>query len=258
MGPKENTGICGIIGGMSHFSSDKYKPLIHEQVNKARGEYRCADIMTRDVDFQRIRDHMLAGRWSEIGIEMAEIAAWMVDGGADRVAIATNTVHKVAPQVIERIGEEHFLHIGDCVARQCHKRGANKVLLLGTAATMSGDFLRGRLEQNRLTVVVPDYETQGMIDDIIFKELVVNGEASDLAISLYITALENLLQSNPIDAIILGCTELSMLVAPFELCHARELLERNGKPFQAIDSTEAQIAALAQVCLGRWEPTLPQ
>jgi len=258
MDPKRATGICGIIGGMSHFSSDKYKPRIHEQINKARGGYSCADIMTRDVNFQRIRDHMVADRWDELGKEMAEIAAWMVEGGADRVAIATNTVHKVAPQVIERIGEEHFLHIGDCIARQCYECGAKVVLLLGTAATMSGDFIRGRLEQNGLTVITPDYETQGMIDDIIFKELVVNGEASDLAISLYTTALKNRLSSDPVDAIILGCTELSMLVRPFDLCHSSEMLKHNGKPFEAIDSTEAQITALAQVCLGRWKPTLPQ
>lgn len=257
MDPKK-LHICGIIGGMSHHSSSKYPCVIHDNVNLALHEHNCADLMTRDVNFQRIREKMLSGQWDAIATEMADIAEWMVAGGAERVAIATNTVHKIAAQVTARIGEDHFLHIADCIARQCQKQQVKKVLLLGTAETMSGDFISGRLEQNGLTVVTPVPAIQKELNNIIFDELchdLVKAES----VEWYWSALRNTLTANPVDGIILGCTELSMLVNPFVLSHTGELWQYNGdKPFQAIDSTQAQIDGIVDVCLGEWQPALPE
>lgn len=255
MDPKQ-TYICGVIGGMSYHSSSKYPRIIHDAVNQALGGHNCADLMTRDVNFQKIREKMTSDDWRLIGQQMAEIAKWMVDGGAARVAIATNTVHKVAGQVTAEIGEDHFLHIGDSIARQCQKQHAQKVLLLGTAETMSGDFIRGRLEQNGLEVVTPQLAVQHVLNDVIFDEL-CHGKVKEESLEWYYSVLKNMLATNPIDAIILGCTELSMLAKPFELSHTEELWQYNhGQPFTVIDSTEAQIAAIVQVCLGEWQPTI--
>lgn len=257
MDPK-TTHICGIIGGMSHHSSSKYPCVIHDNINLALREHNCADLMTRDVNFQRIRENMLSGQWDAIATEMADIAEWMVTGGAERVAIATNTVHKIAAKVAARIGEDHFLHIADCIARQCQKQQVKKVLLLGTAETMSGDFISGRLGRNGLTVVAPAPAIQKVLNDIIFDELchdLVKAES----VAWYESALRNTLATNPVDGVILGCTELSMLIDSFKLSHTSELWQYNdNRPFQVIDSTQAQIDGIVEVCLGQWQPTLPE
>lgn len=251
MDPKK-THICGIIGGMSYHSSSKYPRTIHDAVNLKLGQHNCADLMTRDVNFQRIRKHMTSHQWAAIASEMCDIAEWMVAGGAERVAIATNTVHKIASTVMARIGEDHFLHIGDCIARQCQKQQVKNVLLLGTAETMSGDFISGRLEQNGLTVITPIPAIQKVLNDIIFDELCRDLLKAE-SVEWYESALRNTLATHPVDGIILGCTELSMLIDPFKLCHTSELWQYNdGKSFRAIDSTQAQIDGIVDVCLGEW------
>lgn len=258
MDPKK-TCVCGIIGGMSYHSSSKYPRAIHDAVNNAMGEHNCANLITRDVNFQKIREYMTSNNWKAIGDEMADIAEWMVNGGAIRVTIATNTIHKVASRVTARIGEDHFLHIGDCIAHQCHKQLAKRVLLLGTAETMSGNFISGRLAQNGLEVVTPPPAMQKVLNDIIFGEL-CHDTVTDESVEWYWSALGNILStSSVIDSIILGCTELSMLIKPFELCHTSELWEFNeGVTFGVVDSAQAQIDGIIDVCLGRWQPTLPE
>ncbi len=257
MDPKE-VHICGVIGGMSHHSSDVYSSKIHTAVNSALGKHNCANLIQRDVNFQQIREKMILNQWKEIGNQMADIAEWMVQGGAERVTIATNTVHKVASAVIERIGEEHFLHIADSIASQCQKQQAKTVLLLGTAETMSGNFIRKRMEDNGLKVMVPAPAVQKVLNSIIFDELCY-GEVKEESVEWYQSVLKNTLAENPVDGIILGCTELSMLIKPFTLSHMQSLWQHNNnQPFIVIDSTEAQISAIAQVCLGTWQTTLSE
>lgn len=184
----------------------------------------------------------------------------MVKGGAERVTIATNTVHKVAEQVMERIGERHFLHIGDCITAHCYNQRVQRVLLLGTKETMSGNFIRGRLENGGLDVIVPDLIIQKELDRIIFREL-CRDSVRPGTVKWFHAMLSKMLREYAVDGVILGCTELVMLSAKLKEQDLFQLQQCNRccrQPVIFIDSAEAQIAAITQVCLGKWCQPSPE
>lgn len=257
--------VCGIIGGMSHESSDKIGEILHETANDYFGKQSSADYAQRDVDFERITQKMEEGDWAFLTGEMVEISKWLMAGGVDYVAIISNTMHRTADAVTAVIGEEHFLHIGDCIAYECKaKKDVKKVLLLGTKETMSGSSITKRLEKHGLVVCTPRECYHDMLNRIIFKEL-VRGRQVEASRNEYIAMIQNSLADNcGVDAVILGCTELNMLLEPFELEHRKDIWEynmanpphtsmdsrRDGKPFFVIDSSQAQINCLKRVVCG--------
>ena len=161
----------GIIGGMSYESSIHYYERINNQVNEIAGGLTCARMIIYNVNFEEIRKLMLDNEWDNIGEELARIAKVLEDAGADYIAIATNTMHKLADYVQSNIGIP-LIHIADCVADKCKERNVLNVGLLGTKYTMVEDFLENRLIENGLTVCTPSNEEDiNEIDRIIFDEL---------------------------------------------------------------------------------------
>ena len=161
----------GIIGGMSYESSIHYYERINNQVNKLAGGLTCAKMIIYNVNFEEIRILMLNNEWDKIGIELGKIAKTLENAGADYIAIATNTMHKLADYIQEQINIP-LIHIADCVADKCKEKKVLNVGLLGTKYTMVEDFLVNRLKENDLTVSTPKEEEQiNEIDRIIFDEL---------------------------------------------------------------------------------------
>lgn len=228
----------GIIGGMSYESSIHYYERINDQVNKLAGGLTCAKLLIYNVNFEEIRKLMLEGKWSEIGIELSKIAKTLETAGADYIVIATNTMHKLAEHIQSQINIP-LIHIADCVADKCKQKNISKVGLLGTKYTMVEDFLIDRLKQNGLEVTTPkNKEVIEEIDRIIFDEL-CKGEINASSREYYKNVINQMMKEAGIEGIILGCTEIEMLI------------KQNDIEIPIFDTTQAHIDSIVNYSLER-------
>lgn len=206
----------GIIGGMSYESSIHYYERINKQVNQIAGGLNCAKMLIYNVNFEEIRKLMLENKWDEIGVELAKIAKALETAGADYIVVATNTMHKLADYIQSQI-DIPLIHIADCVADKCKENNILNVGLLGTRYTMIENFLVDRLKQNGLKVTTPkDKESIDEIDRIIFDEL-CKGEIKDSSREYYKKVIKQMINEDGIEGIILGCTEIEMLIKQSDL-----------------------------------------
>lgn len=202
--------VIGLIGGMSWKSSAEYYRLINEAVSARLGGLHSARCLMWSFDFADIESCQRTGQWDDAAALMIDAAMRLERAGADFLVIATNTMHIVAPQVQAAITLP-LLHIADPTAGQIRADGLQRVGLLGTAFTMEQDFYKGRLsDQHGLDVLVPPASDRAVVHRIIYEELVhgVIREASRLA---YREVIDRLVARGA-DAIILGCTEIMLLV----------------------------------------------
>ena len=206
----------GLIGGMSYESSIHYYERINNGVNAIGGGLNCAKMIIYNVNFEEIRKLMLNNEWDKIGVELASIAKTLENAGADYIVIATNTMHKLADYIESQINIP-IIHIADCVADKCKENEVLNVGLLGTGYTMREDFLKDRLRKNGLTVSIPNSENEiNEIDRIIFDEL-CKGRINDNSRDYYIDVINNMKKQSDIKGIILGCTEIEMLISQKDL-----------------------------------------
>ena len=201
---------------MSYESSIHYYERINNQVNQLAGGLNCARMIIYNVNFEEIRTLMLNNEWDKIGIELGKIAKILENAGADYIAIATNTMHKLADYVQKQINIP-VIHIADCVADKCKESKVLNVGLLGTKYTMVENFLIDRLHENGLKVSTPrEDEIINEIDRIIFDEL-CKGKIKESSKYYFIDVINNMVKENGINGIILGCTEIEMLVKQSDL-----------------------------------------
>lgn len=206
----------GIIGGMSYESSLHYYERINNIINSKLGRLNTAEIIMYSVNFQDIEPYMRQNNWEKIEKELCDKAKKLENIGADIIVIATNTMHKLADKIQENINIP-ILHIADCVAKECVKQKIKRVGLLGTRYTMTEDFLKRRLIKNGLDVYVPNQEKDiNEIDRIIFKELCI-GKIEDNSKEYYINVINKMIKEFGIEGIILGCTEIEMLIQQEDL-----------------------------------------
>lgn len=200
----------GLIGGMSWESTATYYRLINEGVKKSYGGFHSAKILLYSVDFAEIEKLQVAGKWQEAGQLLSNAASRLERAGADCMMICTNTMHKVADQVASSICIP-LLHIADATAERIVKDGVKTVGLLGTSFTMEQEFYRGRLESRYgLQVVIPEETDRKIVHDVIFNELCL-GQIQEKSRLEYRRIAEDLSQRGA-EAIILGCTEISLLL----------------------------------------------
>ncbi len=203
--------VIGLIGGMSWESSVEYYRVMNEEVKRRLGGLHSARIHMVSVDFATIRSHMLVDDWQGAGEKLAEAARTLEQSGADVIVIGTNTMHMVAPQVAEAVSIP-VLHIADATADAVKKTGAENVGLLGTIFTMERDFYRGRLAENGITSIVPPKADRELVDRVIFDEL-CKGSFLDASRQEYIRIINDLAEKGA-QSVILGCTEIGLLVRP--------------------------------------------
>jgi aspartate racemase len=206
----------GLIGGMSWESSIEYYRIINEGVQARLGGLHSAKSVMVSVDFAEIEALQRQGRWEAATQIMIHAAQDVARGGADCVVICTNTMHKMAESVQEKI-QIPLLHIADATAERIQAQGLARVGLLGTRFTMEEDFYKGRLEERfGLQVLTPDLQARQIIHRVIYDELVLGKiEASSKAQYLDIIAT---LAGQGAQGIILGCTEIGLLVKQSD-CH---------------------------------------
>ncbi len=202
--------VIGLIGGMSWKSSAEYYRLINEGVGTRRGGLHSARCLMWSFDFADIEVLQRTDRWNEAAALMVDAALRLERGGADFLVIATNTMHIAAPQV-QAATSLPLLHIADPTAERIKAAGLRRVGLLGTAFTMEQDFYKGRLiREHGLEVLVPDADDRATVHRIIYSEL-VQGRILDASRQAYRDAIARLVARGA-EAIILGCTEIMLLV----------------------------------------------
>src|SRR3954452_16526431 len=200
----------GLIGGMSWESTVPYYRQINETVKQRLGGLHSAKIVLYSVDFQEIERLQHAGDWEAAGVVLARVARSLEAAGADFLVLCTNTMHKVAGD-IEAAVRIPLFHIADPTADAIKRAGHATVGLLGTRFTMEQAFYRDRLsERHGLRVIVPDPKDRETVHRIIYDELCV-GVISEASRSDYRRVMAGL-ASQGAQAIILGCTEISLLV----------------------------------------------
>jgi len=202
----------GLIGGMSWESSSEYYRIINQSVREQLGGTHSAKSVMVSVDFCEIEALQEAGDWEAATEMMIETAQQVERGGADLVLICTNTMHKMADEVADAI-QIPLLHIADATAHAVKAEGLDVVGLLGTSYTMEQDFYRGRLEEKYgLKVLVPDDAERAIVHQVIFDEL-VQGVIRPESKASYIEVMQGLIEQGT-QGIILGCTEIPLLVKP--------------------------------------------
>ena len=200
----------GLIGGMSWESTVPYYRIINETVKEKLGGLHSAKLVLVSVDFHEIERMQTAGDWMAAGEAMADAASRLQAAGADFIVLCTNTMHKVA-DAIERAVRIPLLHIADPTAAAIKTAGHTTVGLLGTRFTMEQAFYRDRLaQQHGLTVIAPDETDRDIVHRIIYEELCL-GKVLDASRNEYRRIMAKLVESGA-QAIILGCTEISLLV----------------------------------------------
>jgi aspartate racemase len=203
--------VIGLIGGMSWESSAEYYRIINREVRNRLGGVHSARSLMWSVDFGEIEHLQHQGDWDELTRRMIDAAIRLERGGAGFVVLCTNTMHRMADEIAAAI-RIPLLHIADPTAEKIKAAGFRKVGLLGTAFTMEQDFYKGRLEKVfGLEVLVPDASDRRVVHDIIYKELVA-GEVRPESRMAYCEIMARLVARGA-QAIILGCTEIMLLVS---------------------------------------------
>jgi aspartate racemase len=204
----------GLIGGMSWESTAIYYRLANELVRERLGGLHSARIVMSSVDFAEVEELQASGQWDRAGALLGAEAARLEAAGADFLVLCTNTMHKVAG-AIEASASIPLLHLGDVTAHAVRTAGLDTVGLLGTAFTMSQDFYRGRLESHGLQVLVPDEADQALVHRVIYDEL-CRGVVLEESRRAYVEIVDRLVARGA-QGVILGCTEIELLVQPDDL-----------------------------------------
>lgn len=204
----------GVIGGMSWESTATYYKMLNEGVKQALGGLHSAKIILNSVDFAEVEALQRTGEWDKNADILCKAAQSLEKAGADFVLIATNTMHKVAEQVEESVSIP-LLHIADATGHKLVEQGITKVGLLGTAFTMEQAFYKDRLtEKFGIEVIVPNGVQRKLVHDVIYNELCL-GKISRRSKDDYHTIIADL-SENGAQGVILGCTEIGLLVSQDE------------------------------------------
>ena len=202
----------GLLGGMSWESSAEYYRFVNEEVRDRLGGLHSADCIMRSVEFAEIEELQRSGAWEEAGERLAAEAAALVGAGAELLVLCTNTMHKVADQ-IEAAIDVPFVHIADTSADAVRAAGFTRVGLLATAYTMEQDFYVGRLrDRHGLDVLVPEAEDRALVHRVIYDEL-CQGRVLEASREAYRRVMADLAEQGA-EGILLGCTEVDLLVGP--------------------------------------------
>lgn len=225
----------GLIGGMSWYSTAEYYRVINTKVQERLGGHASADLTLQSLDFATIRRLQVEGDWEAAGRVLADAARRCEEAGAETVLICTNLMHRVAPAVQSAISVP-LLHIADAVADRALASGWRTLGVLGTRWVMEEDFYLGRLRERGLQVVVPIERDRAEVDRVVFDEL-TQGVISDTSRATYGRILADLAERGA-EAVVLGCTEIELLVGP------------GDSPVPLLDSMRVHAEAAAEAALG--------
>ncbi len=231
--PEAKMKTIGLIGGMSWESTAHYYRVLNQETAARLGGLHSAPLIVHSVDFAPIAAMQSAGEWDRAGEELNRVARGLEWAGADVLGLATNTMHVIADRVTEGVSIP-FVHIADPTADALLADGYDTIGLLGTRFTMEMSFYTDRLKARGLTPLVPDVERTNL-NGIIYEEL-CKGIIREESRRIYVNAIERLAQRGA-QAVILGCTEIAMLV------------DDSVSPLPTFDTTDLHAKALISAAL---------
>jgi aspartate racemase len=203
--------VIGLIGGMSWESSAEYYRIINREMNRRLGGVHSAQCLLWSVDFGEIERLQHEGDWDRLAEAMKDAAIRLERGGASFIVLCTNTMHRLADAISSAVSIP-LLHIADPTAEKIKAAGFRRIGLLGTAFTMEQDFYKGRLQRHHgLDVIVPEEDDRRIVHEVIYKELVL-GKIDPDSRQAYREIIARLIERGA-QAIILGCTEIMLLVS---------------------------------------------
>lgn len=227
--------VIGLIGGLSWESSALYYRIVNESVQKQLGGVHSARCLMWSFDFGEIEAWQRSGRWDMQTAAMIDAASRLERAGADLLVICSNTMHRMADEIQSAITIP-LLHIVDPAGERLRELGVRRVGLLGTKFTMEPEYYRGRLESRYgIEVLIPDAEDRETVHRVIYDEL-VKGKIEAASRMAYREIMARL-AARGVEAIILGCTEISLLVTP------------EDSPLPLLDTTELHAAAAVRMAL---------
>ncbi|PLX02067.1 MAG: aspartate racemase [Marinilabiliales bacterium] len=200
----------GIVGGMSWESTKVYYEIINEQVKQKLGGFHSCKCLIYSVDFAEIQKLQHEDKWEELDILMADAAKRLQIAGADFIVLATNTMHLCVEAIKEAV-EIPILHIAQATSSAIINKNINTVALLGTKFTMEKDFYKSILTKNNIEVITPNEQERDIIHNIIFGEL-VQGIIKDESRNKFMAIISRL-QLQGAEGVILGCTEIPLLIS---------------------------------------------
>ena len=230
--------VIGLLGGMSWESSAEYYRLVNELVRDRLGGLHSARCLLASLDFAEIERLQVSGEWDEAGAVLAQAARDLEAGGADLLLLCTNTMHKVADQV-EAAVQIPLVHLADTTAAAAVRSGLTTVGLLATAFTMEQTFYRDRLAAHGLTVLVPEADDRHEVHRVIYEELCL-GVVRDASREAFRGVIRRLARAGA-EGVVLGCTELGLLVGP------------GDSPVPLLDTTRLHVEAGVALALGSLE-----
>jgi aspartate racemase len=214
-----NIKTIGIIGGVSWVSSLEYYRKMNEMVNEQLGGLHSAQILLYSIEFGEFsKQERLAhlGNWEPLKKTILDAGRRLESGGADFVVVASNTINSMVPDLKKELNIP-VLHIADAVGAEIKGKGLKKIALLGTAFTMEQTFYREILEQGYgLEVVVPQEKERHYINEVIFNELCAD-KFLESSKQEFIRIIRRMVEEEEIQGVILGCTEIPLLVHPEDL-----------------------------------------
>ncbi|PHO08949.1 aspartate racemase [Malaciobacter canalis] len=201
----------GLLGGMSWESTALYYNQINKEIKKQLGGLHSAKVVIYSVDFDEIEKLQHENKWDETAKILSNAAKNIQNAGADFLLICTNTMHKVAPSIQKSI-DIPILHIANATGEELQKNSIKKIGLLGTAFTMKQDFYKNTIMNNfDIEVIVPNEEDIKIVHKIIYEELCL-GIINESSKKEYLRIVDSL-SNKGAEGIILGCTEIGMLVS---------------------------------------------
>ena len=201
----------GLIGGMSWESSAEYYRIINEEVKKRLGGLHSAKCLLYSIDFEEIEICQRNGEWEKAAQILTDAAYCLQLAGVDFIVICTNTMHKVVNEIQANINIP-ILHIADITAQKVLSCGIKTVGLLGTKYTMEQDFYKSRLEEKGIKVLIPKESDRVIVNTVIYNELCLGKIVEESRVK-YKRIIEDLIGQGA-EGIILGCTEIGLLVKP--------------------------------------------
>lgn len=224
----------GLLGGMSWESSAEYYRIVNEEVRQKLGGLHSAKCVLFSVDFEEVEYLQRQNKWTEAGHLLAEAGRALEKAGAELIVLCTNTMHKVIEELEKGVAVP-VIHIADATAQKIQEENLSAVGLLGTKYTMEMDFYKSRLTENGLAVLIPEERDRNRINQIIFDELCL-GEIRQPSKEYYQEVINKLIEDGA-EGIILGCTEIGLLIKP------------EDSPVPIFDTAEIHAKAAVEIAL---------
>ena len=224
----------GVLGGMSTASTLQYYELLCQLTQEKLGGLHSPRLLIRSVDFGLVAHLQNEGAWGVLGEMLAERAIELERGGAELLVLATNTMHKVVPRMMRDVTIP-LIHIADATADRIRAAGFSHPGLIGTQFTMEDRFYLDRLRGDGLQPLVPEAEDRERIHEVIYEEL-CRHDVNPVSRADYL-AIAKRLKTMGADCLILGCTEVGMLI------------DADNSPLPVFDTTRIHCEAALEAAM---------